>query len=214
MGVHAPARIFSNKGLSKTFDREASLIPAGDRLARCLQCGTCTGSCPVSYAMDVSPRMVVALYRAGRVNEVLESRTIWMCASCYMCTTRCPQSIKLTDVLYAFKRTAMDAGLFPGRFPVYVLSETFTRLLRRYGRSPEPLLLVLYALRRNPFSLFRTLPLAFRLWRRGRVRFRPTRIKGIDTVRAMLDRCQDLRLAPPPERPAYVQGAVGYRAIG
>ena len=35
------------------------------------------------------------------------SRTIWLCASCYACTTRCPAGIKITDIIYALKRLAM-----------------------------------------------------------------------------------------------------------
>ncbi len=200
--------------LRRRFLREAELVPGGDRVARCLQCGACTGSCPVSYAMDISPRAVIALFRAGQIEEILRSRTVWICASCYLCTTRCPQQIKITDLLYALKRVAMEKGLYPERFPVYVLSRTFVRLVNRYGRNHELLLLLLYHVRRNPLELLRLAPLGLALWRKGRVALLPKAIRGIEAIRKMVEASRALEL--PAERAGleYMPGAIGYRAIG
>ncbi len=200
--------------LRQRFLEEAQVVPGGDRISRCLQCGTCTGSCPVSYAMDISPRMVIALFRAGQIEEILRSRTIWICASCYMCTTRCPQSIKITDLLYALKRTAMDAGLYPDRFPVYLLSKSFVGIVNRYGRNHEILLLLLYYLRRNPLGLFRLLPLGMALMRKGRVSLFPSKIKGVGAIRAILRASKALEFPREKEAVQYDEGMVGYRAVG
>ena len=93
--------------LRQIFLEQVHLIPGGEKIKKCIQCGTCTGSCPVSYAMDISPRQLIALFRAGEMEAIMKSRTIWICASCYACTTRCPSGIKITDIIYALKRTAM-----------------------------------------------------------------------------------------------------------
>jgi len=204
----------SERELRKAFLEQALLVPGGERISRCLQCGTCTGSCPVSYAMDISPRMVIALFRAGRIEEILRSRTIWICASCYMCTTRCPQTIKITDVLYALKRTAMDAKLYPDDFPVYQLSKSFVRIVNRYGRNHEILLLLLYYLKRNPLELFRLLPLGIALFRKGRVSLFPSRIKGVEAIRRILGASQALQLPREREEVEYDATMVGYRAVG
>lgn len=203
----------SEQALRKKFLQESQLVPGGERISRCLQCGTCTGSCPVSYAMDISPRMVIALFRAGQIEEILRSRTIWICASCYMCTTRCPQGIKITDLLYALKRTAVDADLYPERLPVYSLSRNFVRVVNRYGRNHEVLLLMLYYLRRKPWAMFRMLPLAFKMWRKGRISLFPAKIKGIRTIRQMLEASRSLELPREKEEVPYREGAVGYRAV-
>ena len=204
----------SEQELRRRFLEEVNLVPGAERIARCLQCGTCTGSCPVSYAMDISPRMVIALFRAGQIGEILRSRTIWICASCYMCTTRCPQAIKITDLLYALKRTAMDTKLYPDRFPVYLLSRSFVRLVNRYGRNHEILLLLLYYLRRNPLELLRLIPLGVALLRKGRVTLFPSKIKGIKTIREILHAAEALELPREKEPVEYVEGMVGYRAVG
>ena len=200
--------------LRRRFLGDALLVPGGDRISRCLQCGTCTGSCPVSYAMDISPRTVIALFRAAQVEEILHSRTIWICASCYMCTTRCPQAIKVTDLLYALKRTAMDAGLYPERYPVYLLAKNFVRNVNRYGRNHEVLLVVRYYLRQNPLALFRLLPLGWRMFRRGRTSLFPKKIKGVAAIRQMLAAAETLKLPAGHEALEYEKAMVGYRAVG
>jgi len=200
--------------LRQRFLEEAEVVPGGDRISQCLQCGTCTGSCPVSYAMDLSPRMLIALFRAGQIEEIFRSRTIWLCASCYMCTTRCPQSIKITDLLYALKRTAIDAGLYPERFPVFLLSKIFARIVSRYGRNQEMLLLLFYYLRRNPLGLLRLMPLGLAMLRKGRVSILPKKIKGAAAIHKIVQASKQLELPREKATVPYAEGAVGYRAVG
>lgn len=204
----------SEARLRARFHEEVSLVPGGDRVARCLQCGACTGSCPVSYAMDISPRQVIALYRAGRIEEILRSRTIWICASCYMCTARCPQSIKITDLLYALRRTAMEAKLYPDRFPVYRLAGEFAANVGRHGRNHELSLMLRYYLKVKPTALLRMIPLGWALFRRGRVALWPRRIQGRKEIRAILRAAGELKL-PLERAPAeYDPSMAGYRAVG
>ncbi len=204
----------SQQALQRRFLDQARQVPGSERIARCLQCGTCTGSCPVSYAMDISPRMVIALFRAGEMERILRSRTIWICASCYMCTTRCPQAIKITDLLYALKRTAMDEGLYPDRFPVYRLSRSFVRIVNRYGRNNELQLLARYYLARNPFDMLRLLPLGVQLFSKGRVSLFPRKIRGVEAIRKILKASESLRLSREQEAVEYEKSMVGYGAVG
>jgi heterodisulfide reductase subunit C len=131
-----------------------------------------------------------------------------------MCTTRCPQAIKITDLLYALKRTAIDTGLYPDRFPVYLLSKLFVRNVNRYGRNHEILLLVEYYLRRNPLELFRLMPLGISMLRKGRVALLPTKVKGIAAIRSILDAAKSLEVPREKEAVGYKEGTVGYRAVG
>jgi heterodisulfide reductase subunit C len=164
--------------LRDDFLRQVRNIPGGESLKKCIQCGTCTGTCPVSYMMDITPREVIALFRAGDIETILASRTIWICASCYACTVRCPQGVLVTEILYALKRLAMDHKLFPRRFPVHALSRSFVGITNRYGRSYEPGLILAYFLRTNPFKLLGMLPLFLKLAPKGRIGFLPKKIKN------------------------------------
>ncbi len=200
--------------LRQIFLREVEAVPGGDRLSRCLQCGACTGSCPVSYAMDLSPRAMIGLFRAGLIEQILHSRSIWICASCYMCTTRCPQQIKITDLLYALKRVALEKGLYPERFPVYLISKNFVRLVGRYGRNHELLLVALFYLRYKPIELLKLLPLGLAMYRKGRLVLMPKRIRGAAAIRRMIEASKTLELPRERAPVEYVPGTVGYRAVG
>lgn len=200
--------------LREAFLAEVDRIPGGARLRRCIQCGSCTGSCPVSYAMDLMPREVMALFRAGAIDQILRSRTIWVCASCYQCTTRCPSNIKITDLLYALKRVAVDRRVFPHKFPVYVLSETFVNQIKKYGRNHEAELLRTYFLKTGVLRMFKQAGLALALWRKGRLALRPVKIKGLDGLRKMIARAEEFD-RPQIAEVAKEHGAVvGYKAIG
>lgn len=205
--------------LRRHFLDQVDNIPGGEKLRKCIQCGTCTGSCPVSYAMDLSPREVIARFRAGDLESILRSRTIWTCASCYNCTTRCPMGIKITDLLYALKRMSMDQGIFPKRFPVYVFSESFVKNVRRFGRNWELGLMERYKRRTTTpvlglFNAMRMLPVLFKLLGKGRMNLRPRRIRGIRELRAIIDKAE--RMERPVERlePRRPTRVVGYEAIG
>lgn len=204
----------SERALRAAFLDEVDRIPGGERLRQCIQCGTCTGSCPVSYAMDITPREVLALFRAGLIDRILRSQTIWICASCYQCTTRCPANIKITDLLYALKRVAVDRRIFPRRFPVYVLSETFVDQVKKYGRNHEAGLLRRYLLRTGFWRGMKRAGLAAALWRRGRLALRPSRIKDIEGLRRLIARAEAFDRPQEPVATERLTDHVGYKAIG
>ncbi|MFO7866428.1 MAG: 4Fe-4S dicluster domain-containing protein [Candidatus Aminicenantes bacterium] len=164
--------------LKDSFLQQIENFPGGESLKKCIQCGTCTGTCPVSYTMDITPREIIALFRAGDIESILSSRTIWICASCYSCTVRCPQGVKVTDILYTLKRLAIENKIFPKKFPVYALSNAFVRFTNMFGRSYEPGLILSYYLRTNPLKLFGMLPLFLKMAPRGRIGMLPQKIKG------------------------------------
>jgi heterodisulfide reductase subunit C len=187
-----PIRMKREAELRQAFLREVAGMPNGEKIKNCIQCGTCTGTCPVSRWMDITPRQTVALFRAGMIEEILHSRTIWICASCYACRVRCPSGIKVTETLYALKRLAMEKKIFPKKFPVHVLSEAFVSNLQKYGRNFEMGLGIRYLLATNPTKLMSTAGFGLSMIKRGRLGMRPTKIKKVREVRAIIDRAKEL----------------------
>jgi heterodisulfide reductase subunit C len=185
------------KELRDAFLLQVSNIPGGESIKKCIQCGTCTGSCPVSYTMDITPREIIALFRAGDIESILSSRTIWICASCYACTVRCPQGVQLTDILYSLKRLALEKKIFPKRFPVYALSKSFVALTNHYGRSYEPGLILAYFLKTNPLKLLGMFPLFFKLFFKGRIGLLPQKIKGTKTFSRILREAEIMEMIVP-----------------
>jgi quinone-modifying oxidoreductase, subunit QmoC len=172
--------------LDPGFSEEIASIPDGDKLYSCIQCGTCSGMCPLSTYMDYSPRQVIAMIRAGFRNDVLSSYTTWLCASCYACTVECPKEIKITDIMYAAKRLAISGGVYPKRFPSAVLAHEFFKGVEKTGRSSETWLLVKLFLRTNPFGMFKQTFLGLNLFRRGRLALTQDHIKHTDQLHTML----------------------------
>lgn len=174
--------------LRAAFWDQISSFPEGHRIKNCLQCGTCTGACPVAYAMDVTPRQIIGLFRAGRMEEVLRSKAIWLCASCYSCTVRCPMKIRVTDTMYAFKRLAMERGLHSRHFAIPALSRSFITIIGKYGRNYELGLVLRYYLKVGVGKLFAGSGTGWSLLRRGRLGLWPQRIRRVREVRAIVER--------------------------
>ena len=85
-----------------TFNQEISnLLYAshGNPLKKCIQCGTCSGTCPVVEFMDQTPRRLIGMINAGLKEDVIDCNTYWCCASCYHCTVRCPAGIDIAEAM-------------------------------------------------------------------------------------------------------------------
>lgn len=157
--------------------RRVSELPGCEGLFSCLQCGTCSGACPLSIYMDFSPRRIIALVREGFRKDALSSQTIWLCASCYSCAVHCPRQIHITDVMYGLKREAIQYRLYPPRLPVPVLAQEFYKMVRQRGRSSEFWLVLRMALRSNPLILLGMVRTGWDLVRTGRLSLRRERIR-------------------------------------
>ena len=177
--------------VNPAFPAEIMAKPGGEALRDCIQCGTCSGACPMSVHMDLTPRRVIALTRAGLERDVLESATPWLCASCYECQVRCPRDIKVTDVMYALKRRAIEKGLYPKRFPIPVLAKAFYNIVANHGRNSESRLVITLALRTNPMSLLKMAPLGLKLMKTGRMNLGQERIAVPDELKAILDAMEE-----------------------
>lgn len=200
--------------LRHVFLEQVNLIPAGDRINRCIQCGTCTGSCPVSYAMDISPRQLIALFRAGEMERIMKSRTIWICASCYSCTTRCPSGIKITDIIYALKRTAMEKKMNGAAPQVQTLARTFTENLMKYGRLHEGTLIRKYYMRTNVRKFFDLIPLGRKMMKTKRLQIFPKRIKARESLARIIRKAQEIDMRVLKGALEYAPEFVGYRGLG
>ncbi len=176
--------------LRAAFWHHVSSFPDGHKIKNCLQCGTCTGACPVSYAMDITPRETIALFRAGMLEEILKSKTIWICASCYSCTVRCPMGIRVTDTLYALKRLAMETKIFPSNFPVNVLAKAFIENVKKYGRNYELGLGMRYYLKASPMKLIGSANFGMNMLKHDRLGILPKPIKNVAAVRAIIARAE------------------------
>jgi len=180
------------------FLEEVCSIPGGESVRWCIQCGMCSASCPNVAQMDNSLRRTIALIRAGRRYDVLKSNTMWVCASCYLCTARCPKEVKITELMHTLERLAGYYGLTTKRTTTATMYRAFIDSIKSNGRVHELGMMTKYylstvlTLKVNPFSLVKMLPLALNLMSRGRMTIKPTKIKGAEQIKTIVERAKAL----------------------
>ncbi len=160
----------------------------GNPIKTCIQCGTCSATCPSVDFMDHTPRELIGMIGANLKEEVLASNTFWSCASCYHCTVRCPAGIDIADLMYGLKRYSIwkdqyQEGLIGPEF-----SESFVKMIVRTGRSFEPVLAPTYIFKYGTRELIQEAQTATALVLKGRLPLLPTKIKRLDNLRRMVRR--------------------------
>lgn len=146
-----------------------SMASVRAKVSACMQCGTCSGSCPNAFAMDYTPRQLWRLVQLGQEAEVFESRTFFLCSACYYCTVRCPRGIPLTETMDEMKRiaSAKGVGMYKRSTSLY---RSFMDTVRRHGRARETELMNRYFFyMKNPLIPFKFAGLGLKLLLKGKV---------------------------------------------
>ena len=135
----------------------------------CIQCGTCTGSCPNAFAMDHTPRQLWQMVLNDRTRDVLTSKTFILCSSCYYCTLRCPRGLPLTDAMSRLTRLARAEN--PTGFKKsQVFYRQFLQSVRRHGRVNESELMTLFFLEmKNPVLPLQYAGLGLKFLRKNKI---------------------------------------------
>ena len=84
-------------------------ILSGTKVENCMKCGKCSGRCPAFKEMDVKPHQFVSKLAQGRVEELLNSKSIWSCLACMACVERCPRGVAPAAVIEAVRNTVVGA---------------------------------------------------------------------------------------------------------
>jgi heterodisulfide reductase subunit C len=154
----------------------------------CYQCKKCTSGCPVAYAMDYTPTQLIHAIHLGLKELVLNSATIWLCASCETCTTRCPQEVDLVKVMDALRIMAIRAGMKPKVPQVAAFYRTGLANIRFFGRMYELGLIGMLKLSTGQFT--RDMGLGIKMLRKGKLKLLPS-FQGSATARRIFTRVRE-----------------------
>lgn len=165
---------------------------SGENVSLCYQCRKCSSGCPVSFAMDYLPDVILRMVQLGLKDRVLNSATIWICASCETCTTRCPNGIDVAEVMDTLRRRALLEGRVARSVrDIPKFHQAFLGSIRAGGRVHEIGMLRRYMLRTNLWGKLRSgellnqAKLGWGMFRRGKLKIRPQRIRQTGEIKRL-----------------------------
>ncbi len=172
-------------------------VDSGEEIKMCMQCGICAASCPLRNEMDYPPRKIFAMIRAGKRGEVLNSKAIRLCTSCYTCKVRCPRGIPVIDVMHGLAHYAIRQGIIPNRTGTAAFGGQFYKMIRRMGRVDEKVLPVLYFFQEGLLPGIKNMlgmsTMGAQLFFHHRMGLLPDRpIKGRKELKKMLDKAEKM----------------------
>ncbi|MHC4072915.1 MAG: 4Fe-4S dicluster domain-containing protein [Planctomycetota bacterium] len=151
---------------------EAVLSESGQNVNLCYQCMKCAAGCPISYEMDYKPAQLIHAIRLGMDDLVLNSKTMWLCASCETCTTRCPQEVDVAKVMDAVKITAIRRGIKPAIPQIASFYRAALANIKKCGRMYE--LGMIVGLKMRTFEFFKDAGLGMKMFKKGKLKMIPS----------------------------------------
>lgn len=157
---------------------------SGVEVEKCYQCGKCTAGCPVSFAMDSTPRQIMRLLQCGLIEDALKSKTIWLCAGCQTCSVRCPQEVDIAKVMESLRIIAKRKG-YIGEKKIDLFHELFLKSVEANGRVHEMGLIV----GANLLGLqpFKDVEYGLPMFTKGKITPFPHRIKNTGEVKKIFE---------------------------
>jgi heterodisulfide reductase subunit C2 len=141
----------------------------------CYQCQKCSAGCPVAFAMDDKPNQIMQMVSLGMKDRVLSSKTIWVCASCYTCSTRCPNDIDIAKVMDWLRQTAIREGIPPAEKDVALFHATFLESIRAHGRVHELSMMARY--KQKTGKWMDDFKLGWRMFIKGKLKLFPSGVR-------------------------------------
>ena len=161
----------------------------------CFQCRKCTNGCPVTFAMDLFPDEVIRMVILGQRETVLACQTIWVCAACETCTTRCPNDVKIAELMDCLKEMSVQERVPSSQPRILALHETFLNNVEKWGRLYEAGLLPVCLLKSGELleklhagTWQYDLKLGCQMMANGRLPLIPKSINGKKEIRRILAR--------------------------
>src|SRR5512147_52127 len=149
---------------------------SGVDLQACYQCQKCSAGCPVVDAMDLLPNQVLRHIQYGHRERVLGSKTIWICASCYTCSVRCPNDIDIAKIMDTLRHLAVRSGSKPGEKDIPIFHSLFLEEIKSKGRIHELSLILKFKSKTRDF--LKDAGLGWKMFRLGKIKLFPSSFRG------------------------------------
>ncbi len=161
---------------------------SGENLLACYQCQKCSAGCPVAYAMDLLPNQIIRMVQFGFREKVLTSHTIWICASCYTCSVRCPNDIDIAKIMDGLRHIALKTGVKPAERDIPTFHSVFLDSIKSKGRIHELGLIMQFKAKTRDFM--KDAALGWKMFRKGKIKLFPSKFGGGREIRDMFKRLE------------------------
>jgi heterodisulfide reductase subunit C len=161
---------------------------SGQDPAQCYQCGKCSAGCPVRDFVSEAPNKIVRYTQLGFYEAALNNKTIWACAGCLTCTSRCPQEFNLARFMDALRQMAIEKGYTAADNDTYQFHKAFLDQIKHFGKTYELGLIGEYKL--HTMHLFQDVDLAPAMLSRGKMAFIPHRISNSGVMKRIFERTE------------------------
>lgn len=165
-----------NRSLEKEIESRT-----GQKARTCFQCKKCSAGCPVAFAMNILPHEVMKMVTYGQERRLLSSSTIWLCAACETCTTRCPNDIDIAGIMDGLRHIAVEKGAMSPESNVVAMHRSFLSGIALTGKTNESILIGGYKARTR--DIFGDIGLGLVMLFKGKVKPLPRVVKDRRAVR-------------------------------
>ena len=109
---------------------------------KCMKCGKCTASCPAFVEMEFHPHQFVDMVENGRIDELMNSKGIYTCLSCFACVERCPRNVEPAKLIEAVRvavlrqqdKTRLKPDMIPEILDEQLPQQAITSAFRKYRK--------------------------------------------------------------------------------
>jgi len=149
----------------------------------CYQCGKCTAGCPLASDYKYKPHQIIQLIKLDRIGSIINSNSIYLCISCEICSSRCPQDVNVSAIMNYLRVKGWQMGIY--KIPnISIFYKLFLRIVGKLGRSYEPALIL--GLNLMSGKLFNDLDIAFNILRKRKIKLLPEFVKDRKKINQIL----------------------------
>lgn len=181
----------------KTF-RDVVIESVGEEILDCYQCYKCSAGCPISFDMDLLPHQIIRSVIFNRKEKALSSKTIWLCASCETCTTRCPNEIDIAKVMDVLRQIQRESGM-PAQEPkIPIFHKAFLNSIKKKGRVHELTMIQQYNQESGDLkekvktgTWKNDVKLGMKMFFRGKLKLLPPKCSGVKEVQKLFEQAEE-----------------------
>jgi heterodisulfide reductase subunit C len=126
--------------------------------------------------MDYKPHQAMQMINLGMIKRLLSCKTIWVCVSCYTCSTRCPNDVNVAKVMDWLRQRTLQGKVAPAEKEIAIFHRTFLDAIRAHGRVHELTMMVRYKMATRKY--FDDMKLGWKMFAKGKLRLLPSSVRN------------------------------------